>query len=348
MKIFFLTRLFFPSIGGVQKHVLEISQKAIKDKHEVTIITEKHSKKLKNFEYFKKIKIYRIPIKKQEKKIKKFRIWLWLIKNRKIFKSANLIHAHDVGFWIFPLKFLFPKKVFYITFHGYEPNYYKKNKFKKKLVEVLSNGSIAIGSYLKKWYKIKPTIISYGAATLTNFSLNQKQKYVFDACFTGRLEKDTGIEEYLKAIKLLQKKYKIKTNLVICGNGYLLEKIKRYIEKNKLPVKLVGWVNNPYRYIARSKMVFSSQYLSIIEAAQMKKMIFSIYNTDIKKDYLLSLPIAKKISISNNYVQLAENIKNFIGYPSKYKKMIAYSYTWASRQTWSKLYKEYLSLWKKK
>ena len=348
MKIIFLTRLFFPSIGGVQKHVLEISQRAIKNKHEVTIITEKHLKKLKNFECFKKIKIYRIPIKKQEKKIKKFRIWFWLIKNREIFKGASFIHAHDVGFWIFPLKFFFPKKAFYITFHGYEPDYYKRNKFKKKLIGAMSNGSIAIGSYLKRWYKIKPTIISYGAATLTKFPLGQNQKHIFDACFAGRLEKDTGIEEYLKAIKFLQRKYKIKINLVVCGNGHLLKKVKRYTKKSNLSVKFVGWTNNPYRYIARSKMMFSSQYLSIIEAAQMKKMIFSIYNTDIKKDYLLDLPIAKKISISNNYIQLAESIKSFIEHPGRYKKMIAGSYDWASRQTWSKLYKEYLSLWKNK
>jgi glycosyltransferase involved in cell wall biosynthesis len=346
MKIVFLTRLFLPSIGGVQKHVLELSKIATKNGHTVSVITERHLKKLKTIEHFKKIKIYRIPTGKKEKKSKKIKIWLWLIKNKKIIKEANIIHIHDVGFWIFPLKLIFPRKAFYVTFHGYEPNDYKKakNKIEKKLAEFLTIRSIAVGSYLQKWYKIKPQKVIYGASFINPLHKRSKE-YNFDACFIGRLEKDTGIENYIRAIEILKRKYNIKLNLIICGNGSLYKKIKKYIKSNKLSSKMVGWVNNPSYYISRSKFLLSSQYLTIIEGAQLKKMIFSIYDTDIKKDYLKSLPIAKEISISSNLSQLAESIRNFTKNPNNYKKRISSAYLWASKQTWAKLYNDYLSLW---
>ncbi len=353
MKIFFLTRLFFPSIGGVQKHVLKISEIATKNGHNVSIITEKHSGSLEDFDFFKKIKIYRIPLKNSGERLKKIIIWGWLIKNKKLIKKADIIHAHDVGFWFLPLKIIFPKKKFYLTFHGYEPYSYKKikNKIEKKFTERISQGSIAIGSYLKKWYGISPTKIIYGASSPSSLPKKNKKAPTFsintiNACFVGRLEKDTGIEEYIKTVIVLQEKYKIKVSLTICGNGSLFEKIQKSVKKNNLPIKLKGWVENPSEYILKSDIFFASQYLSIIEAAQLKKKIFSIYKDEIKKDYLLSLPIADSLSISNNFIQLAENIKDFISQPNKYEKTINLSYRWASRQTWENLYEQYLSLWK--
>ncbi|MDD3531987.1 MAG: glycosyltransferase family 4 protein [Candidatus Shapirobacteria bacterium] len=344
MKIVFLTRLFNPSIGGVQKHVLEISRKATENGHKVLIVTERYSEKLKKFDSIDGVYVYRIPIKNQKSRLKKFQIWFWLTKKRVIFREANIIHAHDVGFWLLPLKTFFPKKNFYITFHGYEPNSYKKikNRVEKKLTEKITNATIAVGSYLKKWYGIKPQKIIYGASSTKN-SIGGNLK--FDACFVGRLEKDTGILEYLKAINLLKKKYKLKISLVVCGNGSLLKKIKKYIKKNRLPVRLCGWEKNPHQYISKSKIAFSSQYLSIIEALQLKKTVFSVYSSEIKKDYLLSLPISKNIFVSNNHFHLAKNIKNFLEKPNNYKKKTEKSYIWASRQTWENIYKKYLELW---
>lgn len=347
MKIIFLTRLFYPSIGGVQKHVLEISKRATKKGHEVLIVTEKYSKKLKKIDSVDGVDVYRISIKRQKSKLKKFEIWLWLIKKKAIFKEADIIHAHDVGFWLLPLKIFFPKKSFYITFHGYEPNSYKKikNRIEKKLTEKIVKATIAVGSYLKKWYGLKPQKIVYGAFSDKNFIKNNPK---FDACFVGRLEKDTGILEYLKAVNLLNKKYNLKISLVICGNGSLVREIREYVKKNELAVYLCGWKNNPRKYVSGSKIAFSSQYLSIIEALQLKKMVFSIYSSEIKKDYLLSLPTSKNIFISNNYFRLAKNIKNFLEKPNDYKDKMEKAHIWASSQTWESVYKKYLELWKHK
>ena len=46
MKILFLTRSFYPNVGGVEKHILEVSKALTKRGHIVTVVTE--DRKVKN------------------------------------------------------------------------------------------------------------------------------------------------------------------------------------------------------------------------------------------------------------------------------------------------------------
>ena len=41
VRILFLTRSFYPSIGGVEKHILELSKVLIAKGHKISVITEK-------------------------------------------------------------------------------------------------------------------------------------------------------------------------------------------------------------------------------------------------------------------------------------------------------------------
>jgi len=76
MKILFLTRRFWPEIGGVEKHVLEVGKQLVKLGHEVEVVAEEN-KILKQVQDDNQardemgntdsIKIYRIPITKNEK-----------------------------------------------------------------------------------------------------------------------------------------------------------------------------------------------------------------------------------------------------------------------------------------
>ena len=117
MKILFFSRLFYPHIGGVEKHVLEISRLLIKKGHKVCIITEKYENNLKSQEVIEGIDVYRIDIKNKSKKLS---VWSWLFKNVNLIKDADVVHCHDVFFWYLPFRFLFPFKKVYTTFHGYE------------------------------------------------------------------------------------------------------------------------------------------------------------------------------------------------------------------------------------
>ena len=87
MKILFLTRRFYPDIGGVEKHIDKISSELIKRGHEIIVITE-NPKNYKNHEKINGIEIYRIPIESENGK--KWTIWKWLVKNRNLIKEADI------------------------------------------------------------------------------------------------------------------------------------------------------------------------------------------------------------------------------------------------------------------
>jgi len=69
MKVVFLSRQFFPDIGGVEKHVLEISKQLIARGHDVTVISE--GLESQNFSLFQKqtkIHVYKISVEEMKKR----------------------------------------------------------------------------------------------------------------------------------------------------------------------------------------------------------------------------------------------------------------------------------------
>jgi len=348
VKILFLTRLYYPHIGGVEKHIQKISKKLIKKGHKITIITEKDIIREKEFEIKDAIKIYRIPIITNQK-LKKFSIWLWLFKQQKLIHEADIIHAHDVAFWYFPFRLLYFDKPFFVTFHGYEGEKPPTPKviLIRKISEKIAQGNICIGDFIKKWYGTKPTLISYGATEKTRNSKIQITNDKYDCCFIGRLAKDTGIITYLEALKIL-KEHGNNLKLVICGDGPQSKKAKKFAQKNLLKTTFLGFVKNPETYLSNSRFAFVSRYLAILEAAQAKKLIFATYDNEIKKDYLTMMPIASSIVINKTPQKLAQKIEYFLNHPKDTQKLINQSYLWTRNQTWEKITQSYLNLWRAK
>lgn len=351
MKILFFCRRFWPEIGGVEKHVFEISKRLIEKGNKVTIVTEwgKGDGGFKGFEVYEGIRIYRIPITTSEK-LKKFQIWQWLWKNRKLINEAEIIHCHDVFYWFLPFRLFYPRKKVFTTFHGYEGS--KPPRWNKilahKIAGWLSNGSIAIGDFHQKWYGVKSDIVSYGAVGVPRQARdkNRKQDTVFNFCFVGRLAEDTGIMIYLKALKILNERGETHS-LIVCGDGPQRQEAKNFVNKNKLKVTFLGFVNDPQKYVFQSKMVFVSRYLGILESLLAKKIIFAVYDSEIKKDYLKLAPFAPWIVIEKDAVALVNKISYFANRPGKGTNNIQKGFAWAKQQTWDKLTNQYLELWGK-
>lgn len=171
MTVLFLSRFFYPHIGGVERHVEEISKRLIKMGHEVVVVSESStseespptSSKLWRGHHPRCFKAYKIPVGENEK-LKKFQIWRWLWRHRQLIKQADIIHCHDVFFWYLPFRFLYPQKPVFTTFHGYETKFppSKKAIFVRKLSEKLSFGNICVGDYIKKWYRTNSNFTTYG------------------------------------------------------------------------------------------------------------------------------------------------------------------------------------------
>jgi glycosyltransferase involved in cell wall biosynthesis len=340
MNIVFFSRLFYPHIGGVEKHVMEISRILIKKGHKIILITEQYSRDYKLEEYIEGIHIFRVPNLK-EGKLKKFQIWKWLFSNYALIKKADIIHCHDVFFWYLPFRFLFPFKKVFTTFHGYEEYPLKPSSIlMHKISEKLSNGNICIGDFMKKWYKTNPDFVSYGAVTIPNQTLQNLNKVKSrSAIFIGRIDKQTGILTYAEVVDKIRKTIPDFEFLVI-GDGDLKSKINK---KNKI----LNAVENATKYLTNYNFAFASRYLSILEAMAAKKIVFASYDNPLKEDYLKMAPFSQWAIISDSADKIASEVIYLLNDVERSKIMTKKAFDWVKTQTWENLAMSYLKLWNK-
>ncbi|MDO8621267.1 MAG: glycosyltransferase family 4 protein [Candidatus Levybacteria bacterium] len=347
MNILFLSRLFYPHIGGVEKHVLEISRELMKKGHRIIVITEQHDKNLKLEEEIEGIEVYRIPVGK-DSFFKKFRIWRQLWEFRKLIKNADIVHCHDVFFWYLPFRLLYPRKPVYTTFHGYETYPIpKKAILVRKISEILSRGNICIGQFMKKWYGTKPTYVSYGGAKVSEkrpFGFAQggqvksEKQVERSAVFVGRLDEQTGFLTYLEAVKKIKKKFP-DFKFTVFGDGKFNNKIGKDIDFR-------GFVGNYEKELPKFNFVFASRYLSILEAMAAKRLVFAVYDNPVKEDYLKMSPFAKYIIIANSADEIVQKVVYFLENP-KEEELIGKAFEWAKKQSWENLSNTYINLWQR-
>ncbi len=330
MKIVFLTRRFYPDIGGVEKHVFEICKRMIEDGHKVLVITE--SKGVRR-EFINGIEIRRLKV--PENLFKKFYIWIWLFRSRKYIKGADIIHAHDVYYWYFPLRFLYPGKKSFITFHGYESYPIKKRAIiMRKISEILSDGNIIVGDFIKKWYGTKPNFVIYGGVDLPAKYTRPEMKN--SAVFIGRLDRQTGIIDYAKVEDLIKERIK-DFKFTIIGDGEFAKRLNRY--------RPLGFKSNPEQYFTSHNFAFVSRYLTILEALANQRLIFALYDNPVKEDYLKMSPFSKFIVIENNPEKLAGKVLEYLKNDEISKKMVEDGYKWVKTQTWDEIVEKYYRLW---
>lgn len=338
MKILFFTRRFYPDIGGVEKHGQEIAKRLILKGHDLIVITESPGEECSPIEEKEGIKIYRISVFGREK-LKKFQIWRWLWQHRDVIKEADIVHCHDVFFWYLPWRFIWPRKKVFVTFHGWEGHFPPRVEAKavRKLSEKLSWGNICVGDYIRRWYRTKPDLVTYGGV---NPLFERKLRFRSSGrkiVFVGRLSEDTGLPIYLKALRQLNKK--VAFEVIFLGDGPLKARAQKM-------GKVLGFVNNPEKYLAESKVVFASGYLSILEAMVLKKPVVCVYDNPLKEDYLRLPPFARWAIIEADPKVLVDRVISLLKEgPEKIK--INQAYDWAKKQTWEKLAEEYLKLWQK-
>ena len=338
MKILFLCRLFYPHIGGVEKHVMEISEILIKKGHEVIVITEQlEDTSLK--EKKEGITIYRIPGGGDDW-FKKFRIWKGMWNLRDMIKDVDVVHCHDIFFWYLPFRFLFPRRPIYSTFHGFEKfPIPRKAIIVRKLSEKLSFGNICIGGYLSHWYGTKADYIMYGAIKKHDVITSGTSRKIRIG-FVGRLAIDNCMPVYIKAVKLLKKR-KINYQFEVFGDGELRKEVEKY-------GKVYGFVSQPEEIMKKVDIIFSASYLGTMEAFQNKKYVISVFDDALKEYVLNTVPWKDWITITDDPEKVCTTIIDIHKNPSKYKAKIEFSYKWVQTQTWDNAVNIYLKLWEKK
>jgi glycosyltransferase involved in cell wall biosynthesis len=346
VNILFFAPNYYPHIGGVEKHIYELSNTLVKDGHNITVLTIKHDNTYADFEEIHGVTVIRINRQKNRYKNRLY-IYLKLFRNIGKFLKSDVVHFHDYGsFWyygiiLYPILKLFRINM-YITFHGWEGVFppMKSIVTRRKLAAKLMRGNICIGHYIEKWYSTKATIVSYGGVTECEKTVEDiNSNYVV---FIGRLEHDTGILEYIEAWKQSSHLY-TKLSFVICGDGSLKNYIENLIKDEGIQdIEIRGLVVNPEDYIIKSKAVFTSGYLGILESFSLGKAVISTYNNEMKKDYLQMIPNSEDIMwIAKDSEEIVECLYEALIDNSKIEKAKKY----AIENSWEKVRNDYYKLW---
>ncbi len=249
MKILFLSKYPTAHIGGVERHVRAVGDRLQVKGYRVTTVSEEQ-------------------IKPPHKKlIGLLHIWYWLFKNRKLIIDSDIVHIHDVFIWYLPFRVLFPKKKVYITFHGWEGKFPPTawSIFNKRIANKLTNGSIAAGKYIEKWYGITASHIIYGGID-SRFKISDLRKTKNTIVWLGRQDEDTGINEF-----------------------------KEWLSKQKINYKVIYVTNvtNPEKYLKTAEYCVPSGYLSYLEAKSYGCKIITFANNPLKVDYWNEIKLLK-------------------------------------------------------
>lgn len=332
--IVFLVRLYYPHVGGVERHVYYLSKELLKRGHDVAVVTTQHENDIPLDEVLDGVRVYRIP---HEQAGEKSGTWQWMLKQKKLFGDADVIHAHDVFWWYAPLLYRYPRKRVHTTFHGYEgigpPRL--RAKLHRKLVEVLSRRTICVGDFMRQWYWARPDKVIYGAADMKPAKTVNNGK----AVYAGRLADDAGILAYLKCVAISNKVQ----HLDIYGDGPLRKEVEKHIKKHKISARVHGWVEDVSAVYDAAEYAFVSRYLSIIEAMQVGRLVVAQHNNAIKRDYLKCHPMAEQMVVGRSGQQLADALTRVSD--TKQAGMIKTGQTWARKQTWESIADIYETLW---
>ena len=350
MRVVQVAPSFYPSKGGVETHVWQVSKELIQLGHQVSVLTLDSAslnlkllqlKLLKNQE-LKLAQITpvlpKLPVQTQLRSLA-YKLFLWrqVIKLVSTLRSYDVIQVHDVAWWLLPIWPFFKKKIF-ITFHGWEGVYPvpKKNIYQRRFFSRLARGVIHVGTFIQKFYGDRPDLVIYGGTSVDNlkFRIKNLRFKIENVVFVGRLEKENELKKHLEFVKLLKNKYP-NLNVIWVGDG-------RYRQRCQSLGQVTGMVGESTLadYLKPADLVLASSYLSILKALVYGKLVVAFYGHRLKESYLKDSPMAK-------YMLVSDSPKQVISWLAKESALPDLDQTreWAKKQTWGKVAKEYLRLW---
>ncbi len=342
MRITFVTTSFYPNKGGVENHVMSVARELIARGHSISVLAP-DAHRASDHETFEGIDISRF------RATPFVAAWVSLWRFRDVVRNADIVHLHDFStyIWVWPYLVLFRKK-FYITFHGWEGRIPPNPLFIKlrRMIERKSAGSMVIGDFITKWYGQRPTIISYGgvAQDLIVPIRPPANDDRLELLFFGRLAPDTGALRALEFFKRIRAAYP-HARFTVLGDGPSKPEIERYIAREHLPIELHGWVAQPRTYLERADVVVTTGYLGILEALAAGAIVCSLYDNELKRDYICMSPFADLIMHANSPEALAEKYHALHHDRTAETALRTAAHSFVLDHTWDRVVTSYERLW---
>ena len=333
-----LTGYFAPRLGGVEKHVLRVSEELVKLGHAVTVLTRRWEPEWPEHEELHGIRVRRVaggiakaPADRQ----------------LELFRAADAVHCHD----LYPyLRFAAPawpaaRAPLFVTFHGYEGYPVPRiARWLRRRLAARAAGAICMGEFICRWYGHPCDTVSYGGVDAPPERTPDPPPGA-PALYVGRLARDTGIVAYLEALRLLRQRGRA-LPLAICGDGPLREAVLARAEAAGLDVAFHGWQPDVEPFLDACRLAFVSGYLSILDAMAHRRLACSLYDNPLKRDYLQLFPAARNMVIADGPLALADAIASYLDDPDAAAAALDATEAYAHEQTWRKVADLYLQLYR--
>jgi len=332
-----ITPSFHPSVGGVETHVLRVSQCLAERGHDVTVLTHADDP---SDEQLGPLAIRRIPRTS----------WLaaWRA-SRSDIAAADTVHCHDAYSFLhfyLPSCWLPPRRPVFATFHGYESYPIPQEALRRRrFVRRRVRNAICMGEFICRHYDVPCYAVSYGGVD----PMPEPPPLPSNpsALFIGRLAEDTSIMLYLEALVTLRQEHRRRLRLTVVGDGPLRPIARRYAEAQGLQVEFLGTVSDISPLFAGAQFAFVSGYLAMWQALAQKRLVFAVYENELKRDYLVGFPDAENtVVIAGDPVDLAAELSRHLAHPALGVERRERGARLAAESSWERVADVYLAMYR--
>ena len=336
MRILMITPSFLPAIGGVETHVRRVSECLAARGHQITVLTHSDAP---GDDALGQLAVHRLP------RTNWWRAWQAA---RPHIAAADVVHCHDAYSFLhfyLPSCYLGPRRPAFATFHGYESYPIRAEAIRwRAFVRRRVTNALCMGDFICRWYGTKCFAVSYGGVdSRPEPPLPQRP----GALFVGRLAEDTSIMFYLHALAILRSENGRTLPLTILGDGPMRQPAQMYAKAQRLDTRFLGAVPNSDEYLALADIAFVSGYLSIWQALATRRIAFTVYENELKRDYLTCFPEANKaLMIAGEAEELADQLLHYLDNRDMYDDKRELGDRLAAENTWDRVADLYLSMYR--
>jgi len=337
MRILALTPSFYPAVGGVETHVRRVSETLAERGHDVTVLTHCDEPGQEQFGALRVVRLRRSSA-----------LAAWL-DARPYLAAADVVHCHDAySFFHFylPSCWLPPRRPVFATFHGYErypipAEAVRRRAFMRRRII----NCLCMGDFICQHYQTACYAVSYGG--VDPVPDGGAPPGTPSAVFIGRLAEDTSLMLYLEALAVLKDEHDARLHLTVVGEGPLRPMAEKYAEAQRLSVRFLGAVADPTPLLAESSFAFVSGYLAIWQALAYRRLVFAVYDNELKRDYLLGFPQAEEVLvIERDPTALAERLRECLSNPGLADARVELGARLAVENTWDRVADLYLDMYR--
>jgi len=332
LRVLMLTPSYYPRLGGVEKHLRCVTRELRAMGVEVAIATPAWEGP-EGEDLVDSVRVRRLSSDRRAGRKALAPLVDW----------ATLVHTHDA----YPfLKYYLPfhrraAKPAFVTFHGYEGYPIPlEARALRRLVLWLTRGSLCAGAFIPRWYRFRCSHVTHGGVD----SPPQRPPLGDGAVFAGRIERDTGLTDYLEALRLLKHEHGVTVPLQVLGDGSLRRQASDFCAQNELAAEFLGPVSDVMPYLRDARFAFCSGLLSMLEAMACGTLVVATYDNPLKEDYLRLSPGAAHIGICDRPAAIRDEILRLRDADvAEARAQAAFDY--AATQTWRAVAELYLDLW---